>query len=373
METTLVVGTTKGAAIIRSSGNRSKWHFDGLALQGWKVTAATRDPGGRTYLGVSQDIYGTAIVVSDDLKEWRQLEQSLTYAPGTPGNEVHNRIVGAEVPVGDYDTSQRHVDQIWKLHAVRDEIYAGVSEAGIFRSTDRGESWNPVEGLNNHPSRDGWEPGAGGLCAHTFIADERDADRFWVGISAAGVFRTDDGGKTWVPKNDGIDQAFGICVHSLAHDPMDADVIYRQDHRGVYITHNGGDSWTRAEDGLPVGKLSDDHECSFGFASAFDIASGTAFVIPLNGDALRFPRDGELAVYSTGDGGKVWTRHRNGLPDNMYDSILRGALAVDGGTPGGVYFGTSSGAVFASNDLGDTWQELASNLPRVLTVGAFAT
>lgn len=372
METTLVVGTNKGVATFTSSENRADWQFGGLDLQGWKVTAVTRDPGGRTYLGVTQDIYGTAIVVSDDLKDWRQLEQPLAYPPGTPGNEVHNRIAGAEVPVGAYDTSQRHVDQIWKLHAVRDEIYAGVSEAGIFRSTDRGETWQPIPGLNDHPSRDTWEPGAGGLGAHTFLADEKDPNRFWVGISAAGVFRSDDCGKTWVPKNDGVSADSGICVHSLAHDPMNADTIYRQDHRGVYITRDGGDSWVIAEDGLPVSQLSDDHECSFGFASAFDIASGTAFVVPLNGDGFRFPRDGELAVYSSANEGKHWARHRTGLPDNMYDSILRGAMAVDQQSPGGVYFGTSSGSVFASNDLGDSWQELASNLPRVLAVGAFA-
>lgn len=136
METALIVGTSKGAAIFRST-DRQTWSFDGLALQGWKVTASTRDTSGRTYLGVSQDVYGTAIVVSDDLETWRQLENGPTYAKGLSGNELHNRIAGAEVPVGDYDTSQRHVDQIWKLHAVRDEVYAGVSEAGLLQQGPR--------------------------------------------------------------------------------------------------------------------------------------------------------------------------------------------------------------------------------------------
>lgn len=375
METTLVVGTVKGVAIFRSANNRSNWHFDGFELQGWKATASARDDGGLTYLGLSQENFGTAIVVSEDLKTWRQLETRLSYDKGTPGNADHNRIAGAEVPAGDFDMSQRHVDQIWKLYAVRGEVYAGVSEAGLFKSINRGESWDPVNGLNDHPDREDWEPGAGGLCAHTFLADELDPERFWVGISSSGVFRTDDGGRTWVPKNDGVDKASGICVHSLAHDPKNPDFIYRQDHRGVYVTRDGGDIWTLAETGLPVAPLSDDHQCSFGFASAFDIASNTAFVIPLNGDGLRFPRDGELAVYSSSNGGDSWSKRRNGLPNAMYDSVLRGALAVDqhksNGVQGGVYFGTSSGTVFASNDLGDSWQELPARLPRILSVEAY--
>lgn len=375
METTLVVGTVKGVAIFRSSSDRTHWHLEGFDLQGWKATASARDAGGLTYLGLAQENFGTAIIVSQDLKTWRQLEARLGYKQGTPGNEVHNRIAGAEVPFGDYDMSQRHVDQIWKLHAVRDEIYAGVSEAGLFQSTNRGESWDPVAGLNDHPDREDWEPGAGGLCAHTFLADALGPERFWVGISSSGVFRTDDGGETWVPKNDGVDKASGFCVHSLAHDPMNPDFIYRQDHRGVYVTHNGGDTWTLAETGLPIAPLSDDHQCSFGFASALDIASGRAFVIPLNGDGLRFPRDGELAVYASDNGGDSWSKKRGGLPDAMYDSVLRGALGVDqhheNGASGGVYFGTSSGAVYASNNLGESWQELPARLPRILSVEAY--
>jgi hypothetical protein len=362
METTLVVGTVKGVALFHSTNDRTAWHFDGFDLQGWRATASARDPGGLYYLGLSQENYGTSIVVSEDLKKWRQLESRLSYEKGPPGNTVHNRLIGADRAWGEFDTSQRHVDQIWKLHAVRDEVYAGVSEAGLFKSTNRGESWEPVEGLNDHPSREDWEPGAGGLCAHTFLADEQNPDRFWVGISASGVFRTDDGGKTWEPKNEGVDKASGICVHSLAHDPLNPDFIYRQDHRGVYVTHDGGDTWILSEAGLPIAPLSDDHICSFGFASAFDIASGTAFVVPLNGDGLRFPKDGELAVYTSINGGESWAKQSKGLPDAMYDSVLRGAMATD--QHSGVYFGTSSGSVFASSDLGETWAELPATLPR---------
>lgn len=370
METTLIVGTAKGAAILKSTDHKS-WSFDGLDLKGWKVTASAQDSKGRTYLGVSQDIYGTTIVVSDDLKSWRQLENVPSYAKGTSGNLLHNRIAGGEVPVGDFDVAQRHVDQIWKLHGAGERVYAGVSEAGLFFSEDGGECWDPVPGLNDHSSRDGWEPGAGGLCLHTFLADGVNTDRLWIGISAAGVFRSDDGGKTWSPKNDGVDGSSGICVHSLAHDPLNPDTIFRQDHRGVYITYDAGDSWQLIENGLPQAKLSDDHECVFGFPVALDPKSGSAFVVPLDGDGYRFPKDGHLAVYRTQNQGKKWQALRKGLPDNIFASVLRGALAVDSHDPAGVYFGTSSGNLFASADLGETWQEIPVSLPRVLSVEAY--
>lgn len=372
METTLVVGTSKGLALLRSS-DRKSWSFDGLALQGWKVTASARDDKGRTYLGVCQDIFGPAIVYSDDLKTWTQLEDGPSYAKGTRGNALHARIAGSDVPMGDYDMSQRQLDQIWKLHFGQGRLFAGVSEAGLFVSDDQGATWQPVEGLNDHPTREEWEPGAGGMCLHTILTDETNPDRMWIGISAAGVFRTDDGGLTWMPKNDGVDQASGICVHALTHDPHSPDVVYRQDHRGVYISKDGGDSWTIAETGLPRAKLSDDRICSFGFPVGFDPKSNSAFVVPLDGDGLRIPKDGKIAIYRTQNGGETWTSTSNGLPHNIFASVLRGAMAVDAHDPAGVYFGTSSGNVFASPDLGENWQEIPASLPRVLSVEAYVS
>jgi photosystem II stability/assembly factor-like uncharacterized protein len=371
MDVFVIVGTAKGAALLRTDASREQWSVDALRFKGWIVTAATRDAGGRYYVGVTSDVYGAAILTSDDLESWSQLENAPRYEPTDVGNEAHNRTIGATDPFGRFKGPNRHVDQIWKLHAVGNTVYAGVSEAGLFRSDDRGKSWEPLRGLNDHASRSTWLPGFGGLCAHTVLADRRDPPRLWVGISAAGVFRSDDGGETWHPKNDGVSRDEGFCVHSLAHDPNDSDVIYRQDHRGMYRTGDAGDSWQPIENGLPLAELSDGRVCAFGFPIAFDSGSQSAYAVPLEGDNYRFPHGGKLSVYRTRDGGKQWDPLSNGLPEASYTSVLRGALAIDGLDPCGVYFGTTAGAVFASRDGGDSWTRLPCTLPRVLCVEAF--
>ncbi|MEE9606157.1 MAG: exo-alpha-sialidase [Myxococcota bacterium] len=368
----VIVGTAKGVAVIRSDAARERWSVSALQLKGWIVSAATRDPQGRTYLGVTSDVYGAVILVSEDLEAWRQLERGPRYAPGDPGNQEHNRVIRSGDVAGRYRGSNRHVDQIWKLHAAADVVYAGVSEAGLFRSDDRGVSWSVDGGLNQHPTRSDWGPGFGGLCLHSLLCDARDPRRLWVGISAAGVFRSDDGGGSWAAKNDGVSANEGWCVHSLAHDPNRADVIYRQDHRGMYRTDDGGDSWQLIEDGLPEAELSDGHRCAFGFPISFDPGSGSVYAVPLEGDNFRFPPGGALRVYRTRDGGQRWEPLSKGLPGQSYAPVLRGALAVDGLDPCGVYFGTTAGSIFASRDGGDSWLQLPCTLPRVLCVEAFA-
>ncbi len=371
MGVVVIVGTAKGAALLRSDASRETWTMDALRFKGWIVTAAARDAGGRYYVGVTSDVYGTAICVSDDLESWQQLENAPRYEPTDAGNEAHNRLIGAADPLGRFKGSNRHVDQIWKLHAAGDTIYAGVSEAGVFRSDDRGKSWHPVRGLNEHPTRASWNPGFGGLCAHSVLVDGRHPSRLWVGISAAGVFRSDDGGRTWAEKNEGVTQGEGFCVHSLAQDPDRADVIYRQDHRGMYRTRDGGDSWQRIENGLPLAELAEGHRCAFGFPVAMDPGSHSVYAVPLEGDNFRFPHEGKLRVYRTRDAGESWQGLSRGLPDQSYTNVLRGAMAVDGLDPGGVYFGTTAGSVFASRDGGDSWTGLPCTLPKVLCVEAF--
>jgi photosystem II stability/assembly factor-like uncharacterized protein len=374
MSVVVIVGTSKGGAILRSSPARNSWEFEGLSLPGWLVTAATRDSGGRYYLAVSSDVFGAAIMVSDDLQSWRQIENGPKYEASDVGNEEHNRIIRSSDFLGRYQGTNRHLDQIWKLHAAGDVVYAGVSEAGLFRSQDRGESWEPVLGFNDHPTRSTWMPGFGGLCLHTILTDRRDPDRIWCGVSSSGAFRSEDGGKSWTGANAGVSEGpdGGFCVHSMANDPNDADVIYRQDHRGVYRSRDSGDSWEVIENGLPVGPLSDSHECSFGFPIAVDPGSDSAYVIPLEGDSYRFPREGKLRVYRTRDHGDHWEPLSKGLPEgHTYTSILRGAMATDGMDPCGVYFGTSAGTVYATRDGGDTWTQLPCTLPRILSVEAF--
>ncbi len=370
MGVALIVGTRKGAAILASDMARQKWSKD-FVLQGWNVTASARDDGGRYYAAIGNDVFGPAIMASDDLKEWRQLEAAPRYKPGAKGNPEHNRKLGAGDPMGNYQGDARYVDQIWTLHAAHGALYAGVSEAGVFVSRDRGTSWQEIEGFNDHPSRANWEPGFGGLCAHTILTDAKNPLRMWVGVSSSGLFRTDDGGKTWGRKNDGVNATTGHCVHRVAHDPARPDTLYRQDHRGMYLSEDGGDSWQVIETGLPVADLSDGHRCSFGFPIVMDRRTDNVFAVPLEGDNFRFPADGKLSVYRTADRGKRWARLGDGLPANSFVSVLRGAMSAD--QEAGVYFGTSSGAVYASPDLGEHWSEIAAGLPRIASVEAYVT
>jgi hypothetical protein len=368
MSVALLVGTPKGAAILRSQ-DRKAWSRD-FVLRGWPVTASVRDDKGRVYAAVNSPNYGVAIFVSDDLKTWTQLPAAPRYRPEDRGNPEHHRIVSQMDFTGVLKSGGRFVDQIWTLHFAHGALYAGVSEAGLFVSRDRGESWQPVDGFNNHPTRDSWAPGAGGLGAHTVLSDDRNPQRMWVGVSAAGFFRTDDGGKTWTPKNEGVNGELGQCVHSVTHDPANAGVLFRQEHRGVHRSDDGGDSWKVIEDGLPVTELSDGHRCSFGFPCVMDRRSGRVFVAPLDGDNFRFPRDGQLAVYRCADGAR-WEAKSSGLPADCFTAVLRGAMAADQLDPGGVYLGTASGAVYASADCGDSWREIASGLPRIMSVEAY--
>lgn len=372
MSAVLIAGTAKGAAILTSNARRREWKRR-FELKGWKVTASARDGKGRYYLAVTNPVFGPALFVSDDLNEWTQLESAPRYEPGDKGNEFHWRLTGgASDPMGQLDHMARHVDQIWTLHPANDKLYAGVSEAGLFVSGDRGESWQPMRGLNEHETRGEWMPGFGGLCAHTVLTDPGNPDRIWVGISAAGFFRSDDGGKTWAQKNDGIPESVGQCVHCVTHDPARPEVLFRQDHRGVYRSDDGGDNWRVIEEGLPVAELSDGLRCSFGFPVVLDRASGSLFVLPLESDNFRTPADGRLAVYRTRDGGGQWQALTSGLPDGFYAGVLRSAMDADQLDPGGIYFGTTSGTVYGSTDLGESWTELASGLPRILSVRVYA-
>lgn len=350
MDVTAVVGTIKGAFLLRSDAARERWDIEGPLFKGWKVTASARDERGRTYLATASDVYGAALQSSDDLSDWQQLERGPTWS----------------------EDSGRKLNQIWTLSTAADGMWAGVDEAGLFRSADGGATWRGLEGLNEHPTRSGWYPGFGGLCAHAFLVDPRDPRRLWCGISAVGVFRSDDGGTSWQPRNEGVTIAIedkehrgiGTCVHALVADPDDADVIWRQDHRGMYRTADGGDRWERIEEGLPSG---------FGFPIALDPRTKALYAVPLESDEYRVPADGRLAVYRSRDRGDSWHAAGRGLPAGLfYGTVLRGALATDGLDPCGVYLGTTAGTVHVSADGGESWRTLPCTLPRVLSVRAFA-
>lgn len=349
MRVRVIVGTEKGAFLCSAGSDRRRWELEGPVFKGWKVTATDRSPSGRYFMATASQVYGVALHTSSDLHKWRQLEKGPAYPEG-----------------GD-----RKLNQIWTLHCRADRHYAGVDVAGLFFSDDDGESWHPVTALNDHPSRKGWFPGAGGLCAHAVISSPKRPKQIWCGMSAVGVWRSDDGGETWQTKNEGIrclapDQDFpgiGYCVHGLVQDPDNPDVLYRQDHTGMFRSRNGGDDWHKIEEGLPSW---------FGFPIVIDEKSGTLFSFPMESDEYRLPVEGRCRVYRSRTRGDSWEPTSGGLPDApYYGSVLRGAMAVDNLDPVGVYVGSTSGDVFLSSDGGESWQTLGTRLPRVLSVRAY--
>jgi photosystem II stability/assembly factor-like uncharacterized protein len=367
MNVVVIVGTEKGAFVCRSDERRANWEIDGPLFKGWKVTASNRSPSGRYLIATASQVYGPALHVGSDLKGWRQIESGPAFpaaarSPATAGNENQDPVEGVRQP---------KLNQIWTIHCGPSRHYAGVDTAALFSSDDDGETWRPVTALNDHPTRHSWFPGAGGLCAHSVLVDPGRPDRIWCGISAVGVWRSDDGGKSWSGRNEGVrciipDKEFseiGYCVHGLAQDPADANTIFRQDHTGMYRTRDGGDHWERIENGLPSW---------FGFPIAIDPHTGALFAFPMESDEYRLPVGGKFQVYRSRNGGDSWEPLDRGLPQQpTYAGVLRGAMAVDGLDPAGVYVGSTAGELFASADRGDSWQRLSCTLPRVLSVKAF--
>lgn len=335
----LAIGTEKGGYVIGADGQ-----VTGPLFPGWKVSSFGRTPGGEYLAGLGSNWFGAAVHRSPDLENWTQIEDGPSYG------------------------ESRDLNQMWSFHTVGGRIYAGVAEAGLFYSDDEGDSWVPVEALNEHRTRPEWQPGFGGLCAHRILTD---GDTIWVGISAVGVFRSGDGGDTWELKNDGVPAAgvpddaprpeVGYCVHNLDHDPDNPDRLWRQDHMGVFRSNDGGDTWERIEDGLPAG---------FGFVMRRDHASGRLFVLPLAADANRVPVDGRFGAYMSEDDGDSWVPAGSGWPETpTYTSVLRGAVDADG--RGRVALGTTGGKVWLTEDAGDSWAELDPTFPRIEAVAIF--
>jgi photosystem II stability/assembly factor-like uncharacterized protein len=352
---TLLVGTTKGAFFYHSDAQRKNWRLTGPHLPGWEIYSLLGDPhGDRIYAGTSHWVYGPTIRASDDMGEtWEQL-------PGTP----------------QYDPEKGFkLQRIWQItpgHTSQpDTLFAGVEEAGLFVSRDRGTTWSEVSGLTKHPTRPTWFPGGGGMCLHTILVDPKNPQRMWVAISAVGVFRTEDGGESWKVCTTGLptvptgmeDNGVGRCVHKMVLDPNNPDTLYMQFHGGVFKSTDGADSWQSIENGLPG---------NFGFP--MDITkSGTLYVVPLESSEQRYVAGGKLRVYRSEDGGASWTSTGNGLSKQPeYVGVLRDALVVDSLEPAGVYFGTSMGEVFYSPNEGEHWERLPGQLPRVTTVKIWA-
>lgn len=351
----LLVGTRKGGFLVESGADRTEWTVRGPILKGWAVSDLVIDPrtDGRLFAGVGHFVYGPTIHRSDDFGEtWDQVDGTPSYPDG----------------------AERTLEEVWRIVPgpadEPDVLYAGVADAGLFVTRDGGDTWAEVPGLNEHETRPNWMPGAGGLCCHSIVLDPTDRDRMWVGISAVGVFRTDDGGDTWQPKNRGVEVvdpdlaegAVGTCVHSLVADPTAPDRLFQQNHRGVFRSTDGAESWTRIDEGLPS---------TFGFPIAMHPRDpDTLYTVPLESDEHRMAIDGEPAVYRTTDGGDTWAGQAEGLPDDSWITVLRGALATDDRDPVGVYVGTTGGRLFYSRDEGETWDAIDCHLPRIFSLRA---
>jgi photosystem II stability/assembly factor-like uncharacterized protein len=353
----LLVGTTKGAFFFHSDSDRREWKMTGPHLDGWEIYslygASANGAGERVFAGTSHFVYGTTIRVSEDLGEnWTQVEASPRYS----------------------EESGFKMNRIWQIvpghPSEKDTLYAGVDQAGLFTSRDGGLTWEEVTGLSQHPTRPDWSPGNGGLCLHTILSDPTNPQRKWIGISAVGVFRTDDGGKTWKVRNNGLPEVptgmpnpeIGRCVHKIVLDPKDPNTLYMQFHGGVFKSTDGADSWHAIESGLPG---------NFGFPMGIT-TGGDLFIIPLESDMQRHVKDGKLRVYRSQDGGESWSPTGQGLPEQPhYVGVLRDAMAVDSLNPAGIYFGTSMGEVFYSPDGGESWDRLPGQFPRITSVKAW--
>ncbi|MGY1745102.1 WD40/YVTN/BNR-like repeat-containing protein [Blastococcus sp. SYSU D00695] len=352
----LAIGTRKGLWLARSSDDRRSWTLDGPHLLAQEVAAVSIDARGpvpRVLAGIQYGHWGPTVMRSDDLgRTWQETEAGAIRFPEDTGAALA---------------------RVWQLRPDSADrpgvVWAGCEPHSLWRSEDGGCTFSLVRGLWEHPHRPTWEPGGGGGAVHTVLPDPA-SDRVLVAMSTGGVYLSEDGGGSWTPRNKGITASFlpgelpeyGQCVHKVAVDAGDPDRLYAQNHFGVFATDDAGVSWRSIAGGLPA---------DFGFpVAASPRTPGTAWVVPLVADMERLPPGGRLRVHRTRDGGDSWTELGEGLPDASWAAVMRDALCVDEGDPTGVYVGTRDGCVYASADEGDSFRLVAAHLPDVLVVRA---
>ncbi len=381
----VLVGTKKGAFVLTSDGARERWQVHGPHFAGWEVYHVKGSPADpdRVYASQSSGWFGQILQRSDDGgKTWGPPGGGATPAPGgAPRGESNKFAYDTSPETGKpltthqwYDGTQHpwEFKRVWHLEPSLTDpqtVYAGVEDAALFRSDDGGLTWRELAGLRGHESGPRWQPGAGGMGLHTVLLDPSRPGRIFVAISAAGVFRTDDGGTTWRPRNRGLRSQHipdpgaevGHCVHRIAMHPARPDVLFMQKHWDVMRSDDAGDSWREVSGDLPS---------DFGFP--IDVHAHepeTVYVVPIKSDSEHFPPEGRLRVYRTRTGGDEWEPLTDGLPQtDCYVNVLRDAMAVDRLDPCGVYFGTTGGQVYASRDAGDRWSPIVRDLPAVFSV-----
>lgn len=359
----VLVGTHKGAFILTSDGKRKDWQIDGPFFGGLEIYHVKGSPVNpdRIYASQAGDWFGQVVHRSDDGgKTWEAVGNEFKYR-GAPG--THQWYDGTPHPW--------EFKRVWHFEPSphdADTVYAGVEDAALFKSTDGGKTWAELAGLREHETGNTWAPGAGGLCLHSIIIDPADPKRLYTAISAAGAFRSLNGGETWKPITKGLSSNFlpnptaeiGHCVHHIAMHPSNSKVLYMQKHWDVMRSDDAGDNWYEVSGNLPS---------DFGFV--IDVNSNKPdmiYVVPIKSDGEHYPPDGKLRVFRSNGGGE-WEALTKGLPQkDCYVNVLRDAMAVDTLDKCGVYFGTTGGQVYASADEGDTWQAIVKNLPAVKSV-----
>ena len=354
----LMVGTMKGAFVLRSNGARKKWDVGGPYSIGSPVYAMAFDQRqGRHRLWWSQQSFrwGTVLCSSDDFG--KTITEPETYSVKFP---VESKLA---------------LKNIWQIRVGRDEepdtLYCGVEPAALFESRDAGQTWSPVQGLLEHPHRPKWVPGGGGMCLHTILPDPADHKRMFIAISTAGAYRTDDGGTSWQARNQGVRAEFlpekypefGQCVHKMVQHPAQPQRLFLQNHWGLYRSDDGGNSWKDIANGVPS---------DFGFCMAIHPHDpDTVYIVPIESDEYRCTPEGKLRVYCTRNAGKSWEPLTRGLPQkDALETVLRDSLATDTCDSAGIYFGTRSGKVYGSADAGKSWQLVIGGLPPVVCVRA---
>jgi len=351
----LLVGTTKGAFILRSNTNRARWEVGGPYFHGQAVYTMVYDGrGGQHRIWAStQSFWGTLLRSSEDFgKSWTNPQEASIRFPADTGVSLKN---------------------IWQISLGRtdepDVLYCGVDPAALFETRDGGETWSLVRGLFDHPHRPRWVPGNGGLALHTIVPDPVDRERMYVAISAGGVYRTNDAGRTWTAQNRGIRVTFmpgkypefGQCVHKIVMHPARPERLFLQNHWGLYRSDDSCENWTDIANGVPS---------DFGFAMAMHPRNpDCVYIVPVESDQFRCACDGRLRVYRTRSGGASWESLARGLPQKQaYETVLRDAMTVDSLDPAGIFFGTRSGQLFGSCDEGRTWNKILDGLPAIVCV-----
>jgi len=384
----ILVGTRKGAFILTSDGTRKQWDVSGPHFAGWEMYHLKGSPvePNRIYASQTSGWFGQIIQRSDDGgKTWHQPGtppgEPTTTPDGMPKGESNKFVYDTSPETGKPLTTHQHYDgtqrpwefkRVWHLEPSLtdpDTVYAGIEDAALFRSTDGGQTWQELSGLRDVKGSL-WQPGAGGMCLHTIVQDPSTPQRIYVAISAAGTFRTDDGGMTWRAINRGLkskyelpdpDAEVGHCVHRIAMHPTRPNVLFMQKHWDVMRSDDAGESWQEISGNLPT---------DFGFP--IDVHAHepeTVYVVPIKNDSEHFPPDGKLRVYRSRTGGNKWEALTNGLPQrDCYVNVLRDAMAVDSLDPCGIYFGTTGGQVYGSANSGDSWTAIVRDLPAVLSV-----